>query len=121
MIAEPTSRPLTPKWAPLETVLFVPVRVPSRASGTVTSVPSASPSADAVTVAHQPSPNVTGSQPKTITENARFPPKNTVARFAGRESRSASGMYATPVSSIRPARSDGRGLSIRDRRHGGAE
>ena len=65
----------------------------------------ASPRTEAVTVLHQPSPNVTGSQPKTITENARFPPKNTVARFAGRESRSASGMYATPASSTRPARS----------------
>ena len=73
-------------------MLLVPVRVPSSASGAVISVPSASPRTDAVTVLHQPSPNVTGSQPKTITLNARFPPKNTVARFAGRESRSASGM-----------------------------
>ena len=112
---------MTPKCAPLETVLLVPVRGPSSASGAVISVPSASPSARAVTVLHQPSPNVIGSQPKTITENARFPPKNTAARFAGRESRSASGMYATPASSIRPARSTTAGLSVRDRRHDAAE
>ena len=83
---------MTPKWAPLETVLFVPVRGPSSASGAVTSVPIASPTALAVTVLHQPSPNVIGSQPKTITEKARLPPKKTIARLAGRESRAASGM-----------------------------
>ena len=83
---------MTPKCAPLETVLLVPVRGPSSASGAVTSVPIASPSALALTALHQPSPNVIGSQPKTITENARLPPKKTVARFARRESRAASGM-----------------------------
>ena len=93
---------MTPKCAPLETVLLVPVRGPSRASGAVIAVPIARPRALAVIVAVNPSPNVTGSQPNTITENARFPPKNTAARFAGRESRSDSGMCATPVSSMRP-------------------
>ena len=83
---------MTPKCAPLETVLFVPVRVPSSASGAVTSVPIASPMALALTVLHQLSPNVIGSQPKTITENARLPPKKTIARLAGDESRAASGM-----------------------------
>ena len=43
--AEPTSRPVTPKWAPLATVLLVPVRGPSSASGAVISVPIARPSA----------------------------------------------------------------------------
>ena len=91
-------------------MLLVPVRGPSSASGAVISRAEREPDERSTsTVAHQPSPNVIGSQPKTITENARFPPKNTAARFAGRESRSASGMYATP-GLFDPAR------AVRDRR-----
>ena len=78
------------------TVSLVPVRGPSSAIGTVTSVPIASPTAHAVTVLHQPRPNVIGSQPKTITENARFPPKNTAGQVGRRESRAASGMNSIP-------------------------
>ena len=60
--------------------------------GLAVPVPIASPRALAVTVLHQLSPNVISSQPNTITEKARLPPKKTIARLAGRESRAASGM-----------------------------
>ena len=104
---EPIIRPLTPKCAPLDTVLFVPVRGPRSDRGAMRSVPSPMPTALAAIALPNPSPNVMGSQPNTITENARLPPKNTASMLSGRESRSDSGMYSTPIVSTCPKRSSG--------------
>jgi len=60
---DPMNRPRIPKWAPLETVMLVPVRGPTRASGITTSVPITVPTRFAVSDPTKSSPRTTPNQP----------------------------------------------------------
>src|SRR5688500_2999321 len=88
---EPMSRPATPKNAPLDTGLLVPVRGPINPVGASTAAPRAEPTTTADAACHQLSPNATGNQPMMITLNVSEPPDRMLVRLRGEERRSSSG------------------------------
>ena len=102
---EPMNRPRIPKNAPLETVMFVPVRGPMIAVGSTATVPTAVPTAIEATVCQKLRPNRIAKAPKTTFVQVRLAPRNTADRLRGPESRASSGRYSTPAASIAPTRS----------------
>jgi hypothetical protein len=93
---DPINRPATPKNAPLETGLLVPVRGPIRPVGASSAAPTAEPTITAVAACHQLSPKLIGNQPMMITLNVSDPPNRMLLTLRGEERRSFSGMYSTP-------------------------
>src|SRR3954469_9056734 len=104
---EPTSRPTTPKKAPLLTALFVPVRGPSSPIGPKNAVPSRVPTVIAQNAAHQPRPKRIGSAPRTIVPKHMLAPNQTAATSRGLLCRSSGGTKSTPRVSMRPISSIG--------------
>jgi hypothetical protein len=99
---DPMSRPATPKYAPLETGLLVPVRGPIRPIGASRAAPNAEPTTTELAACHQLSPKLIGNQPMMIRLKVRLPPKRIARMLLGPDRRSSSGMYSTPNCSILP-------------------
>ena len=103
--AEPISRPRMPKTAPLDTVMFVPVRGPNVASGAMTRAPMAMPRTDDVTAPQKFRPRVMGIHPRITTDQPRFDPVKTEKTSFGLETRPSSGMNSIPACSTLPTSS----------------
>ena len=108
---DPMNRPRMPKYAPLDTVMLVPVRGPMIAVGRTARVPTAMPTAIDETVCQKLRPNRIANAPNTTFVHVRFAPRKTAPRLRGRESRASSGRYSTPAFSTAPTRSLGRAIS----------
>ncbi len=101
---EPTTRPRTPKNAPEETALFVPVRGPKSPIGMRKRMPTATPSSTAATACQNESPSAIGSVPSSTVAKVFAPPNWMRMRSTQVEVRSASGMVSMPRCSTSVAR-----------------
>ncbi|MNP53304.1 hypothetical protein D3C76_1477700 [compost metagenome] len=72
---EPTIRPCTPKWAPEDTALLVPLRAPNKPIGARIRAPTATPRMIDHKPASKDNPNSTGKLPSTAVANVLAPPK----------------------------------------------
>ena len=94
-------RPCTPKCAPEETALLVPLSGPNRPIGARISAPSVTPSRIAHSPAWKDSPKSTGKLPSTAVAKVLAPPKIMRNRSTGVALRSWSGICSTPKVSMR--------------------
>ncbi|MCY1186837.1 hypothetical protein D9M73_277480 [compost metagenome] len=85
---EPTIRPCTPKCAPEDTALLVPLIGPNRPMGARISAPTSTPSTIAATPAWNDRPNSTGKLPNTAVAKVLAPPNIMRNRSLGRAVRS---------------------------------
>jgi hypothetical protein len=92
----PMNRPATPKCAPEETALFVPVRGAMSPIGASASPPTKQPAMIDAIEAQKLSPNRIGNDPKMITLYVRSDPNRTEKMRIGRNVRSLMGMVSTP-------------------------
>ncbi len=97
---EPTIRPCTPKCAPEDTALLVPLIGPNKPIGARISAPTSTPSTIAQTPAWKERPNSTGNAPSTAVAKVLAPPKISRNRSLGLALRSWSGICSTPLVSI---------------------
>ena len=71
---EPRTRPRTPKCAPEDTALLVPVNGPNRPIGIRINAPTRTPSTVAATASHSDSPSRMGNVPRMTVANVFAPP-----------------------------------------------
>ena len=96
---EPSTRPRTPKWAPEDTALLVPVSGPNRPMGIKNSAPTSTPTTVAATACHSDSPSRIGKVPRMTVAKVFAPPNWIRNRSNGPECRCSGGMVSMPCCS----------------------